>query len=270
MRQQPQPALDHPHRDLAAAIDAITACDPADLTEALYDAGADTIARIAAATRDAAHHAAYYPRHEVIAEADALLYDTLRWPITDTDPFFPRPEQARVLAAHRGITVDDAERLIDHLLATENDACHALLQSGVEPIYTLGQAQVFTCIQAIADTGQAPTRALIRAHANSLARGSLRPGQGTDPVVYPHDPALKARAVSNHSAVHAILWLDHHDKTTTPIGLLSQRIEYLAHAKRASRGASAVAHALCDTSALHPPAGYGRDGAVQTGTAILA
>ncbi len=42
--------------------------------------------RLVEALVSSADHRATYPRQDVIAEADALLLDVLRWPVADTSP----------------------------------------------------------------------------------------------------------------------------------------------------------------------------------------
>ena len=72
--------------DPADIVRALGHCDTSDLARALAAADDPALARLADALITAAGHRADYPRQDVIAEADALLYEVLRWPIADTSP----------------------------------------------------------------------------------------------------------------------------------------------------------------------------------------
>jgi hypothetical protein len=226
------------------AVDAVDALDPADIVRALGHCDTSDLARALAAADDpglarladaliaAADHRAAYPREGVIAEADALLYDVLRWPVADTSPGWEHDITAASLAARRGVSLDDARGSLARLRDTEADAARALLAASPVTNFTLEQAQVTACIASLMREGTAPTRALVRTRALETARAAIRPGDGDSPVVYSPDADLPPRIVSPARAVHAALWLDRMDATPPPTGLILDRITYLEHATR--------------------------------------
>ena len=161
--------------------DALAAAIYADADPRLLDALATTLAGAAGRTAD-------HPHPEVIAEADALLFEVLRWPVADALPDGHPLPTAGELAAARQMTVPEAERLLHRIAATETVAATRLIDSGVEPNFTLEQAQVTACITDLVDDGRIPTRAAVRAHALDLARQAMRPGDG-DRADHPRDAA---------------------------------------------------------------------------------
>jgi hypothetical protein len=72
------------------------------------------------------------------------------------------------LATARRISIPDAERLLHRTAATETLAAQRLLDSGVEPNFTLEQAQVTACIRDITTAGGIPTRATFDGAASGI------------------------------------------------------------------------------------------------------
>ena len=101
----------------------------------------------------AAHHATF-PREDVIAEADALLYNVLRWPVADTSPDWEHAITASSFAA------------------------------GPVTNFTREQAQITDGIAALMHEGTTPTRVLVRTRALEKARVAMRPGDGASPIVH--------------------------------------------------------------------------------------
>lgn len=179
----------------ADIVAALAHCEPRALADALAASPDAAFHTLSDAVRVAAEHKATYPRADVIAEADALLYDVLRWPIDDT-----LPEGLSIdpdtFAQHRNMPLSEAQRIIGHLSATENYAVDYLLQSGVQPNYTLQQGQVLDCIVALRMQDRVPTRALVREHAMRAAQTAMRSGEGTAPLIYSSGNDLPPRIVS--------------------------------------------------------------------------
>jgi len=182
---------------------------------------------------------ATYPRGQVIGEADALLYQVLCTPIADANPNGVTIDPA-TYARHSGASIAEAEHVLQHIASTESQACDQLLASGVEPNFTLEQAQVYDCIVAIRGQERVPTRQLVRHHATSIAASALRPEEGSEPIVYAQDATLRPRIVSPSPKVHALLWLDRMDAVAPAPGFLDQRIAFLKSAKD-TMGRAAVA-----------------------------
>ena len=67
-------------------VAALSHCRPAQLAHALASSPESAFQRLANAVLEAAQLKATYPRDDVIAEADAVLYDVLRWPVADANP----------------------------------------------------------------------------------------------------------------------------------------------------------------------------------------
>lgn len=223
----------------ADIVAALAHCEPRALADALAASPDAAFHTLSDAVRVAAEHKATYPRADVIAEADALLYDVLRWPIDDT-----LPEGLSIdpdtFAQHRNMPLSEAQRIIGHLSATENYAVDYLLQSGVQPNYTLQQGQVLDCIVALRMQDRVPTRALVREHAMRAAQTAMRSGEGTAPLIYSSGNDLPPRIVSPSPKVHAVLWLDAMASDPPPVGILEDRIAYLQQAS-ASMGRAAKA-----------------------------
>lgn len=124
---------------------ALAHCDPEQHADALARAGAESIARATNALEAATRLVATFPRDEVVAEADALLYDVLRWPLSDGVPRWERMVTPESFAARQGISVGDAQLTVERLHATEADAARALLATGPIANYTLEQSQGHCC-----------------------------------------------------------------------------------------------------------------------------
>ena len=233
-------------QDITAAL---AHCDPDALARALAAADPAHLARITDAVATAAQHRSTYPREDVIAEADALLFDVLRWPIADAAPAGLDTLPANDLAAATGRDPDDARDLLARLAASEAHAVRRLLDSGAEPNFTLEQTQVMACIHDLTDTGQIPTRASVRDHAWTQASRALGSGQRA-PLVY--TPGLPPRIVSPSPRVHALLWLDRMEAAPPPIAHLHDRITYVLHAK-AGMADAAITHARLTAIEHQPP-----------------
>lgn len=226
--------------DIATAL---AHCEPAQLAAALATVPNDAFTGLAHAVRHAAELKAAYPPEDVIAEADALLFEVLHWPIADTHDTGLAMDP-HDLARQRDIPLTEAQRILQHLTATEGTACDQLIASGIEPNFTLAQAQVYDCITTLRDQGRIPTRALVREHALTLAKAAMRPDDTSPPIVYSTDTELGPRLNSPSPKVHAILWLDRLEANPPATGFLEQRIAYLDQAKQAMAQASRSASAL--------------------------
>ena len=126
---------------LEGVAGALAHCDPEQHADALARAGAESIARATNALDAATRLVATFPRDEVVAEADALLYDVLRWPLSDGVPRWEQMVTPESFAARQGISVGDAQLTVERLHATEADAARALLATGPIANYTLEQSQ---------------------------------------------------------------------------------------------------------------------------------
>lgn len=242
--------------DIATAL---AHCEPARLAAALATVPNDAFTGLAHAVRQAAELKAAYPPDDVIAEADALLYEVLRWPIADTHDTGLAMDP-HDLATQRDIPLPEAQRILQHLTATDGTACDQLIASGIEPNFTLAQAQVYDCITTLRDQGRIPTRALVREHALALADAAMRPDASSPPIVYSPDPALGPRINSPSPKVHALLWLDRLEANPPATGFLEQRIAYLDHAKAEMAQASSLAAAAAYTAEVPaPPTSRGID-----------
>jgi hypothetical protein len=239
----PQPTIDavlsalaqHSARDLAAAI---YARDDVAFVERLIDALTDATTALAA-----------YPHADVLAEADALLYDTLRSPIADAIPAGAPGIDTAHVARHLGITGDQAQELMTRLRASDADAARVLVASGVDPNWTLEQQQVMTCIRELLSGGVAPTRAAVVAHATAHARAALRPHEGTQPFAYAADPALRPRILSSSPMARVPAWMARMDAAPPKVAMPTDRIAYLQAAKTAMGRAStaqAAVHRLAE------------------------
>ena len=217
-------------------------CDPHELAKALAQAGADSIARAADALEAATDLVATFPREQVIAEADALLYDVLRWPVADTVPGWERLVTPESFAARQGLGIDEARATLERLRATEADAARALLTTGPITMHTLEQFQVTDCIEHLIERGVTPTRDNVRRTALDAAKAAMRPENGDSPLVFPLDENLAPRILSPSPKVHVVLWLQRMDASPPLAGLMDQRIGYLQRAAKAA-GAGASAHA---------------------------
>jgi hypothetical protein len=124
-----------------------------------------------------------------MAEADALLYEVLRWPVEDANPAGITVDPIKY-AQHHGVSITEAQSVLHHVAATESQACDQLLASGVTPNFTLEQSQVYDCIVNLRMQERTPTRNLVREHATHIAASAMRPDDGTDPIVYSDEPSL--------------------------------------------------------------------------------
>jgi hypothetical protein len=97
------------------------------------------LAVLADSVTRAAEHASRYPHATVVAEADALLYDVLTWPVTDALPPGRCLPTASELAQARETTVTEAQRMLDHIAATKMTAAREFIASGVQPNFTVEQ-----------------------------------------------------------------------------------------------------------------------------------
>lgn len=244
-------------------LTALRHTDPDALAAAIYaDNDLELLAHLSDTLTTATERVSTYPPADVVTEADALLSEVLRWPVADAiPPGYPLPD-ADELAATRGISIPDAERLLHRIAATETLAAQRLLDSGVEPNFTREQAQVTACIRDIVTAGGIPTRASVRAHALAQARAALRPGDGPDPII--KSSGLPPRIVSPSPMAVVPGWLDRMDADPPLTGLLDHRITHLRDAKHAMGNAArqhtrvlrAVEHArMTGTSAPPHPAG---------------
>lgn len=226
--------------DIVAALERT---DPAQLAATLAGSSDPAFAHLARAVLAAADHKAAYPRADVLAEADALLYDVLRWPVADASPTGITIDPATV-ARHRRIPVAEAERLLDRIRATESVAADELIASGVNPNFTLEHAQVYDCIVTLRTQQRVPTRQLVREHATRIAASAMRPEDGDVPLVYSAEPSLAPRIVSPSPKVHVLLWLGRMDADPPAPGVIADRIAYVIDAKAAIGGASQISAGL--------------------------
>lgn len=222
----------------ADIVAALSHCEPTQLSHALASCSEPMFQHLANAVFEAAELKATYPRDDVIAEADALLYDVLRWPMADGVPVgmtLDPIDYARI----QGVSVTEAERVLHFVTTTEHLACEQLLDSRANPNFTLEQSQVLDCIVDLRRQNRVPTRALVREHATRIAKNAMRPDEQSDPVIYSGDPTLAPRIASPSPKVHAITWLDRMDASPPPVGLLEERIAYIMEAKAVMGTASA-------------------------------
>lgn len=233
---------------------ALAHCDPHQLAGALAQAGAESITRATDALEAAAHLVANFPRDEVVAEADALLYDVLRWPVSDAVPGWEQLVTPQSYAARQGIPLDEAQSTLDRLRATEADAARALLKAGPIAIYTLEQSQVMGCIETLMEQGVAPTRDLVRRTALDAARAAMRPGDGQSPIVYSIDEGLSPRIVSPSAKVHAVLWLNRMEAEPPSPGILGERLRQLQRASLAMGAGAATQARVVDLRSKTPHA----------------
>lgn len=227
----------------ADIVAALTTCDPHALADALASTSDPAFTALSDALLAAAAHKAAYPTADVIAEADALLYDVLRWPIDDTLPAGTSIDPA-TFAQHRNMPLAEAQRVLGHLAATESYAVDHLLGSGLQPTYTLPQAQVFDCITTLRMNDRVPTRALVREHALRAAQAAMRSDDGAAPIIYSPNSDLPPRILSPSPKVHAVLWLDAMASDPPPVGILEDRIAYLQQASVTMGRFSTVAELL--------------------------
>ncbi|MDD2857212.1 MAG: hypothetical protein PHU75_00905 [Candidatus Nanopelagicales bacterium] len=231
--------------DALDIVSALRNCDPHQLAAALARCPDPALTHLAQAVLDAATRKASYPPAQVIAEADALLYQVLCAPVADANPTGITIDPA-TYARHTGASLAEAERVLRDIAIDESQACDQLLASGVEPNFTIEQAQVQDCISKLRAEGQVPTRQLVRVHATAVAVSAMRPDEGDQPIIYPPDTTLSPRLVSPSPKVHVLLWLDRMDANPPSVGILEERIDYLRSAKyamgRAARTVGEMAH----------------------------
>lgn len=221
---------------------ALAHCDPRQLAAALAEAGSQPLCRVVDALAVASDLVASFPRDEVIEQADALLYEVLRWPVADSVPGWESMITPDDYAARRGITLHEARTVLDHLTATEADAARQLLAAGHITNFTLEQAQVTDCIHTLMLDGTPPTRGNVRTLALNSAHAAMRPGDGTEPIVYSPGDSLAPRVMSPSPKVHALLWLNRLESTPPTVGIIADRIAYLRSATHAL-GSGAREHA---------------------------
>lgn len=224
-------------------VAALAHCDQQQLAAALSASSEPAFARLSRAVLAAAEHRAAYPMDEVVAEADALLYDVLRWPLEDANPAGITVDPVSY-ARHEQVSITKAQRVLHHVAATESQACDQLLDSCVAPNFTLEQSQVYDCIVNLRLQQRVPTRRLVREHATRIATSAMRPGDGTDPIIYSDDPSLAPRVVSPSPKTHVLMWLDRMDANPPRACLLEERIAFLSSAKAEMGHASAQAAVL--------------------------
>ena len=200
--------------------------------------------------RPGLHPADWGPPGRRHPQADALLYQVLCAPVADANPTGITID-ASAYSRHTGATIAEAARVLQRITSTEAQACDQLLDSGVEPNFTIEQAQVYDCIRTLRTQEQVPSRQLVRDHATALAVSAMRPDESKQPISYPHDPTLSPRLVSPSPKVHVLLWLDRMDANPPSVGILEDRIDYVRNAKSAMGRA---ARAVCDlTQNPHGP-----------------
>lgn len=170
-------------------VNALRHCDQHDLARALAASDSPSFERLSSALISAADHRATYPREDVIAEADALLYDVLRWPVEDSNPTGITVDPIAYARQHR-VSIDEAERVLHFVASTESQACDQLLASGAAPNFTLEQGQVYDCIVSLRMQNRVPTRQLVRDHAQRVALSAMRPEDGPTPLAYSDDLSL--------------------------------------------------------------------------------
>lgn len=217
----------HGSRAIAAAI---YADNDIGFIEKLIDALAVATTELAA-----------YPHDVVIAEADALLYDTLRYPIADALPTGLTDIDPTDVARHHRISAADAAAMLNRLRLTDADAARHLLDTGVESWWTLEQQQVATCIRELLDTDIIPTRARVVAHATMHARDAMRPRDGAEPFVYSPDPSLRPRILSPSPMAVVPGWMARMDADPPAFDIAEDRIAYLSAAMSAMGRASVAA-----------------------------
>ena len=211
----------------------------------------DVIKQLTDALVEASTHLATYPPDRVIAEADALLYETLRSPVADALPPGAAPPGAGQVARHLDITEQAAASLLARIHDTDTDAARALVCSGVDPNWTLEQQQVMTCIRELLADDTAPTRARVVARATAHARHAMRPGDGTDPFAPSPDPTLAPRILSRSPMALVPGWMARMDACPPVIGLAADRVAYLRAATPAMGRASTAAAAVHQLT-IHP------------------
>lgn len=218
---------------------------PADIAAALYAANdIDAVEALVTALVDASTRLANYPHPQVVAEADALLYDTLRAPVADATASGVIDVDPCDLARRLRITPTQAAAMIDRIRRTDADAARRLLASGLDPNWTLAQTQVMTCIRELLAQGLTPTRSRVVAHATLRARQAMRPHEGTEPFAYSPDPTLPARILSSSAMTCVPAWMARMDAHPPGLDVAEDRITYLLAAKAAAERASRASHGL--------------------------
>ncbi len=154
-------------------VAALTHCQPAQLAHALASSPESAFQHLANAVLEAAQLKATFPRDDVIAEADALLYDVLRWPVADANPTGVKVDPIS-FAYYQQVSITEATRVLGLIAATESQACDQLMASGIEPNFTLAQSQVYDCVVTLRAQHLIPTRHLVREHATCLAASDNR------------------------------------------------------------------------------------------------
>ncbi|MDP1877510.1 MAG: hypothetical protein Q8M17_08145 [Actinomycetota bacterium] len=237
---------------IEAVLAALATHSPADIAAAIYAANdIDVVETLITALVDASTRLATYPHDQVVYEADALLYDTLRAPVADAVPSGTIDIDPIDVARHRGITVAQASALLDRIRQSDADAARRLVDSPLDPNWTLPQQQVMTCIRELLAADLTPTRARVVAHATMRAREAMRPHEGTEPFAHPANPTLAPRILSPLAMTCVPAWMARMDAHPPCLDLARDRIAYLLAAKAAMARASRAHHHLQSVTA--PP-----------------
>ena len=223
-------------------VEALRHCDPHQLAAAIAGAEPQVLANTVRAAEQAAVAVATYPPADVQEEADALLYEVLRWPIADSVPGWERQITPETFATRRGIPIEDARATLARLHQSEALAANELLAAGTITHWTLEQAQVTECIESLMAHGVVPTRDSVRAFALDEARMHMRPSDGESPIAYSLDEDLAPRIMSPSPKVHAAIWLNRMEAEPPAAGNLADRTAYLSRASSAL-GLGALEHA---------------------------
>lgn len=229
---------------IEAVLAALATHSPADIAAAIYAANdIEVVEHLIATLADASTRLATYPHQQVIDEADALVYDTLRQPIADALPSGVIEIDPIDFARHRGITIADATALLDRIRQSDADAARRLIDCRLDPNWTVPQHQVMTCIRELLAADLTPTRARVVTHATMRAREAMRPHEGTEPFAPCADPTLAPRILSRSAMTCVPAWMARMDAHPPCLDLAENRIAYLLAAKAAmARASRATAH----------------------------
>lgn len=113
------------------------------------------------ALRRAALAAAIYADNDP-CPLDALMHESLRWPVADTTLVGLTLPTAPELAAASNMPEVGAERLPQRITETERDAATCLIDSGLRVDFTPEQAQVTASIDDLDAPNVTPTRTVAR------------------------------------------------------------------------------------------------------------
>jgi hypothetical protein len=230
---------------IATVLAALKAHGPAASAAAIYaDNDPAFIARLVDALISATTDLATYPHADVIAEADALLYQTLCDPIADAVPTAFIDVDPGAVVDHQVISEDETASRIDRLHRTDADAARLLVARGPQSWWTIEQHQVATCIHELIDTGITPTRRTVADHATARARQAMRSHHGTEPFMHSSDPDLGPRILSPSPMALVPGWIRRMDASPPPLDLAQNRIAYLRAAMSAMGQAAVAANRL--------------------------